>query len=79
MLKAFSEALLSEGPLGVIIAGMGFWIWKQRHDGLALQAQLNSVQERRVQDAMKLADAAHTFANALDRNTEALKAFVLEE
>ncbi len=72
ILKAFAQALLSEGPLGVIIAGMAWWIWRQ-------QNLLNTVQERRVEDALKIANAAHNFAGALDRNTEALKAFVLEE
>lgn len=69
VIKAFAQALLSEGPLGVIIAGMAWWIWRQ-------QNLLNAVQERRVEDALKIADAAHNFAGALDRNTEALKAFV---
>lgn len=70
--KALAQALLSEGPLGVIIAGMAWWIWRQ-------QNLLNMVQERRVEDALKIANAAHNFAGALDRNTEALKAFVPEE
>ena len=56
----------------MIILGLSYWVWKQ-------QQLLNAVQEKRVEDAMKLADAAHTFANALDRNTETLKSFVLEE
>lgn len=72
VIKALAEALLQEGPLGVIIAGMAWWIWRQ-------QNLLNTVQERRVEDALKIANAAHNFAGALDRNTEALKAFVLEE
>lgn len=67
LLKALTEALLKEGVLGVIIVGLTVWCWK-------LQQQLNTVQEKRVQDAMKIADAAHTFAGALDRNTETLKA-----
>lgn len=71
VIKAFAQALLSEGPLGVIVAGMAWWIWRQ-------QNLLNAVQERRVDDAMKIADAVHSFANALDRNTEALEAFVEE-
>jgi hypothetical protein len=78
-LKALIDSLIQAGPLGVIILGMGCWIWKQRQAELALQQQLNSVQEKRVQDVMKLADAAHTFAGALERNTETLRAFVLEE
>ncbi len=66
VLKLLAEGLLSHGLPGVIILGLGLWLWK-------LQQQLNSVQEKRVQDAMKIAEAAHTFAGALDRNTEAMR------
>jgi hypothetical protein len=71
LLKALTEVLLKEGVLGVIIVGLALWCWK-------LQQQLNMVQEKRVQDALKIADAAHTFAGALDRNTETLKALAGE-
>jgi dihydrodipicolinate synthase/N-acetylneuraminate lyase len=67
-LSQLAAALLSHGLPGVIIAGMAVWIWK-------IQDKLNAVQEKRVQDAMKIAEAAHTFAGALDRNTEAMRAF----
>jgi hypothetical protein len=67
LINALTEVLLKEGVLGVIIVGLALWCWK-------LQQQLNVVQERRVYDALKIADAAHTFAGALDRNTETLKA-----
>ena len=61
------DALLGDMPIErVIIGAMGLWIgW--------LQLQLNRVQEKRVEGAMKIAEAAHTFANALERNTETLR------
>jgi hypothetical protein len=78
VLKALIDSLVREGPLGVIILGMGLWIWKQRREELARQQQLDSIQEKRVQDVMRLADVAHNLAGALDRNTETLRAFVEE-
>lgn len=68
MLEKLVEALVSEGAMGVIVAGLAYAYWKlqQRHD---------AVQEKRVEDAMKLADATNAMANALDRNTETLRAF----
>jgi hypothetical protein len=71
VLKLLAEGVLSHGLPGVIIAGLGLWLWK-------LQDRYDAVQEKRVQDAMKIADAAHTFAGALDRNTEAMKALAEE-
>jgi hypothetical protein len=69
VLKALVAALVSQGPLGVIIIGMALWIWN-------LQQQLSKVQEQRVQDAFRLASTAGACANALDRNTETLKALL---
>jgi len=66
LLKTFAEALVAQGLPGVIIAGMGWWLWKQ-------QQLLNTVQDRRVEDARKLAEAVHTLSSALDRNTETLR------
>lgn len=66
VVKALADALLSQGPLGVVIAGMAWWIWR-------LQGQLMQTQERRVKDAFRIADSAHAYANALERNTEMLK------
>lgn len=71
LLQKLVEALLSHGILGVIIAGLSWWVWK-------IQERLDAVQEKRVQDAMKIADAAHTFAGALDRNTETLRSLAEE-
>ncbi len=72
ILQKLVDTMLSEGAMGVIVIGLAFGYWK-------LQQQLNAVQQQRVADAMKLADATHTMAGALDRNTETLKSFVLEE
>lgn len=69
ILKALTDALLSQGLPGVIIAGMGIWIWK-------LQQQLNSVQDKRVEDAFKLAGMAQTFSKALESNTATLKSML---
>ncbi len=69
VIEVLVDSLLSQGPFGVIIVGMGGWIWKQ-------QQVVNRVQEQRVQDVFKLAEAAHTFSNALDRNTAMLKALM---
>lgn len=61
------EVLLSNGPLGVVVLAQAYWIWK-------LHGQLSAVQERRVQDAYKLAETAANCANALERNTDILDA-----
>ena len=68
--KTLLGAALGDTPLErVMLVGMSVWIWSQ-------QRQLFRVQEKRVQSAMKLTDAAHTFAGALDRNTNTLKALM---
>lgn len=67
-LATLIQGLLKEGTLGVIILGLVYWLWKK-------DERLNTVQEQRVKDALKIADAAHTFSNALDRNTDTLRAF----
>jgi len=66
IIEKLVESLLSQGLAGVIILGMGLWIWK-------LQQQLSAVQEKRVEDATKIVESIHDFANALDRNTEMLR------
>lgn len=71
VLKALITALVAQGPLGVIIIGMAWWIWRQ-------QQQLDRVQEQRVHDAFRLAATAGACANALDRNTDTFKG-LLEE
>ena len=67
--QAVVESLVSHGPLGGIVVLLCLWIWK-------LQRRLDSVQEKRVADAFKIVNQVHTFATALERNTETLKAFV---
>ena len=70
--KTLLEAALGDTPLErVMLVGMALWIWTQ-------QRQLFRVQEKRVESAMKLADAAHTFAGALDRNTATLNTLMEE-
>jgi hypothetical protein len=69
VVKAVLDALLSQGPLGVVVAGMAYWIWR-------IQTQLFSVQEQRVKDAFRLAETATTVTSALDRNTTTLKALL---
>ncbi len=66
VIKMLLEPLVAQGLSGVIIIGMGYWI-------IGLQRRLDQVQERRVDDALKFANAAHSFSSALDRNTETLK------
>ena len=67
MAQQILDALLGDTPVErVMIAGLAFWVaW--------LQWQLARVQEKRVEGAMRIANAAHTFANALERNTETLR------
>lgn len=72
ILQKLADSMLSGGPMGGIVMGLAYGYWK-------LQQKLSAVQEQRVADAMKLADATNTMANALDRNTDTLKSFVLEE
>ena len=73
ILEKIIEATLSDMPIErVIIAALLLWLfWQQRYS--------NRIQSKRVDDAMKLAEAAHTFSAALNRNTDALQAFVLED
>ena len=68
MLDKVLEALVSEGTMGIIVGGLAYAYWhlQKRHD---------VVQEKRVEDAMKLATATNAMANALDRNTDTLRAF----
>lgn len=72
ILQKLVDSLLSAGPVGAILMGLAYGYWK-------LQQKLSAVQEQRVADAMKLADATHTLAHALDRNTETLRSFVVED
>lgn len=72
LVETLMGAALGETPLErVMLVGMSLWIWSQ-------QRQLFRVQEKRVESAMKLADAAHTFSGALDRNTATLRALMEE-
>lgn len=48
--------VLGSGPLGAIVVAAGFWIWKQ-------QKKLEEIQEKRVEEAMKLAKAMHAIAD----------------
>lgn len=68
ILQKLLDTLVSSGPMGVIVIALGYAYWhlQKRHD---------VVQEKRVEDAMKLANAYHAVASALDRNTETLRAF----
>lgn len=68
ILQKLADSLLSEGPMGGIVIGLAFACWK-------LQQRNDDVQEKRVEDAMKLANATNAMANALDRNTDTLRAF----
>ena len=61
------EVLLAHGPLGVVVLAQGYWIWK-------LQGQLSAAQEKRVQDAYRLAETVATCTSALERNTDVLDA-----
>ena len=72
MFSVFEQAakiLLAQGLPGAVILGQAWWIWR-------LQGQIISVQEKRVQDAYRLAEAATTAAQALERNTETLNALM---
>lgn len=67
--KALVDVMLAQGPLGVVVLGLGYWVWR-------LQAQLSAIQERRVQDAFRISDIANACAVALERNTDTLRAFL---
>lgn len=69
IVKALFAALLSLGPLGVVVAGMSVLVWR-------LHEQLSRVQEQRVKDAFRIAETANSVSNALERNTETLKALL---
>ena len=60
------SSLLSTGPLGVIIVGMGYWI-------IRLQRKLDEVQEKRVENALQFASVANELGAAVERNTEVLR------
>lgn len=70
-LDTILKALLSQGPLGIVVAAMSVWIWK-------LQGQLWRVQEQRVKDAFKIVDVSSRCAAALEHNTELLRSFLGE-
>lgn len=72
ILEKLVETMLSAGPMGGIVMGLAYGYWK-------LQQKLSAVQEQRVADAMKLANATNTMAYALDRNTDTLKSFIPED
>ena len=72
LFQKLADSLLSEGVMGVIVVGLSYGCWK-------LQQKLSEVQDQRVKDVLKLADATHALASALDRNTETLRAFVSED
>lgn len=72
VLDAILKALLSQGPLGVVVAAMSVWIWK-------LQGQLSRVQEQRVKDAFKIVEVSSRCAAALEHNTSVLRSFLGEE
>jgi hypothetical protein len=61
--------LLSYGLPGVIVIAQGYWIFR-------LHAQLSATQEKRVQDAYRVAETLTTCADALERNTEVLNALL---
>ncbi len=63
------DYLISQGSLGVIVVLLCAWNW-------TLQKRFDSVQEKRVGDAFKIAGQLNTFSSALDRNTETMKALV---
>ncbi len=69
VVKQLLDVLLSQGPLGVVVAGMALWIWK-------LQGQLVAAQEQRVQDAYRFVDTAKACAVALERNNDTLKSLM---
>jgi hypothetical protein len=58
--------LKTAGPFGAIVVLLGYWVWR-------LESYLLQVQEKRVDDAFKLADVARACESAIDRNTETLK------
>lgn len=68
MLEKLLDTMLSEGAMGGIVVGLAYAYWK-------LQKRHDAVQEKRVEDAMKLANATNAMANALERNTDTLRAF----
>lgn len=69
--KAFVDAFLSQGPFGAVALALMYWVWR-------LQAQLSSIQEKRVQDAFRIAEVSNACAVALERNTDTLRAFLKE-
>lgn len=67
ILERAAAILLAQGPLGVVVLAQAYWIWK-------LNGQLTVIQEKRVQDAYKLAETVTVCASALERNTDAVNA-----
>lgn len=66
------DALIAQGPLGVIVGLLCVWI-------VVLQRRIDAVQEKRVADAFKIVEAANAVTSALDRNTDTLKALIGRE
>lgn len=69
VLEKAAQILLSQGIIGVIVIAQGYWIWR-------LHAQLVATQEKRVQDAYRIAETLTSCAGALERNTEILNALL---
>lgn len=69
MMSVLKDALthLLEQPLGAIVVCLLYWVWKQ-------DSRISSSQEKRVQDAYRLAEIATKCASALERNTDVLDA-----
>jgi hypothetical protein len=69
VLEKVAAILLSYGLPGVIVIVQGYWIWR-------LHTQLAETQEKRVQDAYRIAETLTSCADALERNTEVLNALL---
>jgi len=70
--QAVLDTLTHMGLPGLVILGMGWWIDRQDKRIVALTTQVNELQQKRVEDAQKMAGEALELSDALNRQTELL-------
>jgi hypothetical protein len=70
--QAVLDALTHMGLPGLVILAMGWWIDRQDKRIVALQGLVNTLQDKRVEDAQKMAGEALELSDALKGQTALL-------
>ncbi len=72
MPQAVLDALTHMGLPGLVILAMGWWIDRQDKRIVGLQTLVNTLQDKRVEDAQKMAGEALELSDALKGQTALL-------